>query len=309
MNNYVSSGQKILRHLDVLKKFRESGRITPISLQIAPTSRCNLNCVFCSNVNRKKHQDLDFLRLHRFLYEMRRSGAKTVEWTGGGDPTQYSLIKGVISYSHDVGLKQGFITNGIDLVRKIGSYMEYLDWIRISLNSLDYVSDVEIPIDYKGVLGFSYVVNEKTTNRTWSRLKEYAQKYNPKYVRIVPNCQITETELKYTNIRLSRMVDNYGPPFFYQKKEFSQPERCWWGYFKPFILHDGYVYRCSSVVLNNTANRSFHKKFRWMTMEDFINAGKRKAIPFNCEDCTNCVFRQQNDLVETVINPEMECFV
>jgi MoaA/NifB/PqqE/SkfB family radical SAM enzyme len=240
---------------------------------------------------------------------MARSGSKSVEWTGGGDPTQYPFIKNVIRRANTLGFKQGFITNGIDLVSKVGSYVDFLDWIRISLNSLDYVSDIEIPTDYKGVLGFSYVVNEKTTNSTWNKLKNYSDLYHPKYIRIVPNCQVSETELKYVNIRLSRMVANYGPPFFYQEKVFSRPERCWWGYFKPFILHDGYVYRCSSIVLNESADRSFHKKFRWMTTEDFIESCMKKAKPYDSKNCTNCVFGTQNSLVESLINPEMENFL
>lgn len=307
MDNYISTGKKILRHLDYLQYFQDTGIVKPISLQIAPTSRCNLNCVFCSNVNRQKHEDLNIDDLMSFMTIMKSRGAKTIEWTGGGDPTQYKYIKTAIGTAHNLGYEQGFITNGIDLRKKIDSLIGYLDWIRISLNSLDYVDDIEIPKKFKGTLGFSYVYNTETTPDVFNRIGKYIKKHNPKYVRIVPDCQTNNELLKERNEYLSNIVKEWGSPYFYQAKTFAQPKRCWWGHFKPFLLHDGYVYPCSSVVLNDTSERSFHKKFRWMDMFQFIFA--KSAVPFDCKDCTNCVFKGQNDLVESLIDSEMENFV
>ena len=309
MISYVSTGKKILRHLDKLKFFQTTGKIQPISIQIAPTSRCNLNCCFCSNVNRQRHEDLSFEDVCHFVFSLYKKGAKSVEWTGGGDPTQYKHIKNVIFHAHSLGLKQGFITNGVDLVKNVGSHLPLLAWIRISLNSLDYVSDINIPTNFEGTLGFSYVMNQKTDSLVIKRVKKYVEKHNPKYVRIVPNCQISDEELRETNLRLSKEVSSWGYPYFYQTKSFSQPKRCWWGYFKPFLLHDGFVYPCSSVVLNSSADRSFHKKFRLMSIKKYLFALDKKIIPFNSKDCTNCVFGEQNSLVEATINSEMESFL
>ena len=307
---YTSTGLKILRHLDVLRYFRNTRKIRPISLQIAPTSRCNLKCSFCSNVNRKEHEDINMADLITFIDSLASRGAKTVEWTGGGDPTQFPFIRNILAYaSHKHGLQQGFITNGIDLVKKVGSSVCHLDWIRISLNSLEYVDDIDIPSYYEGVLGFSYVMNQKTNYKIIARINQYIEKYKPKYVRIVPDCQIPAAELEEMNKSYARLVKDWGPPYFYQAKKFSVPSRCWWGYFKPFLLHNGYVYPCSSVVLNDTAERSFHDKFKWMTMQEFAVASESEAIPFVCKHCSCCVFGEQNKLIEAVINPEMENFI
>lgn len=307
INDYTSTGKKILRHLNKLKQLQDSGIMSPISLQIAPTSRCNLKCCFCSNANRANHEELTISEIVKFIDE---TNPLTVEWTGGGDPTQYSHIKDAIYYAKEKGLKQGFITNGIDLFKALEHYVYVLDWIRISLNCLDYVKDIDLPFsNYKGTLGFSYVINEKTTPETIIKIKEYVKKYKPKYARIVPNCQTSEENLIERNRRFSEVVNSWGGPFFYQEKIFSQPKRCWWGYFKPFFLHDGYIYPCSSVVLNDSADRSFHKKFRWMTQKSFIEAIKKPAVPFDCRDCTHCVFGEQNNLIEAVIHSEMEDFI
>jgi MoaA/NifB/PqqE/SkfB family radical SAM enzyme len=83
INTYTSTGSKLIYHPVVVNKLRWEGKATPISLQVGPTSRCNLNCVFCSNANRETHEDLEIGQLKRVIKELRFIGLKTVEWTGG----------------------------------------------------------------------------------------------------------------------------------------------------------------------------------------------------------------------------------
>lgn len=303
---YFSSGKKILRHLDVLKKFQEKRIINPISLQIAPTSRCNLNCCFCSNANRAKHEDLDIKEIVKFIGKI---NPLTVEWTGGGDPTQYQDINSLLYFCNNKNIKQGFITNGIALKDRLQNCVNLLNWIRVSLNSLDYVEEIDIPTNFKGTLGFSYVLNDKTTDETINKIKQYSKKYSPKYIRIVPNCQTSSSELEESNKYFSKIVEEWGNPFFYQHKTFSKPKRCWWGWFKPFLLHDGFIYPCSSVVLNNSAERSFHEKFRLYAIDDFLEKIKSPVSYYDCKNCDSCVFGEQNSLIESLLNPEMEDFI
>lgn len=313
LNTFTSTGCKLIHHLDVVKKLKEESRATPVSIQVAPTSRCNLNCVFCSNINRSKHEDLDTDRLIAFMEEFRCLGTKTIEWTGGGDPTMYEGINAVIYKAARLGLKQGMITNGVALSKNVKpESLKRLAWLRISMNCLDYIhDDIDIP-NINGTLGFSYVVNEKTDSVIFDRLKKYIDKFKPAYVRVVPNCQESDEEQKENNIVLSELVEELGPPFFYQPKIFKKPNACYWGYLKPFILHDGYVYPCSSVVLNQNADRSFHEKYRWVHMNN-LSWMYRHAVamsPFPTENCGHCVFEAQNDLVGSLIHPSgMEDFI
>jgi MoaA/NifB/PqqE/SkfB family radical SAM enzyme len=290
----------------------QEGYVAPISLQVAPTSRCNLNCVFCSNANREKHEDLDLSSLTKVIDQLLPLGLRTVEWTGGGDPTLYHSINEAIEWTCKKGFEQGFITNGILVKEKLRPYtLSLLKWMRISMNSLDYVDSIDLDFSaFRGTLGFSYVWNEKTNNGTIDRLSIYAAKYNPAYIRIVPDCQATKEEQEENNIKLGQLIAGLGSPFFYQPKQFDNPDRCWWAYVKPFILHDGYVYPCSSVVLNTTSNYTFHKKFRWVHMDDLVDQYKEQSVPLSSSSCDHCVFKSQNDEVESLINPNgMENFV
>ena len=297
---YTSTGFKLIYHPDAIKKLIKESKGTPISLSIAPTSRCNLNCSFCSNANREKHEELPFSSVVNLLESLTNFGLKTIEWTGGGDPTMYRHIKESITTAHLFGLEQGFITNGILLKRMPRQQLDMLKWIRVSANCLDYIPEVEVP-KMTAVLGFSYVMNDNTTEDVLKNLHEHVKKYNPRYVRIVPNCQASFEQQEKNNEVLSQTVTKWGSPYFYQAKHFSQPERCWWGYFKPFVNFNGDVFRCSSVVLNSDSDKTFHKIFRWCDISELPSFYEKEVEEHNPIHCDHCVFRSQNDLVDSLL--------
>ena len=70
------------------------------------------------------------------------------------------------------------------------------------MNCLDYVNEIDLP-EIKGVLGFSYVINEKTNADVLSRLDEHVKKYKPAYIRVVPNCRATNEEQEVNNRKYS----------------------------------------------------------------------------------------------------------
>lgn len=301
---FTSTGEKLLWHTDAVRGFI-GGVPSPISLQVAPTSRCNLRCSFCSNVNRSKHEDLDLASLRNVISDLASIGLRSIEWTGGGDPTMYKHINEAIQFCKFIGLKQGMITNGVAFNANVfESSRDHLDWVRISMNCLKYVEDIEIP-EIEGTLGFSYVLygDETPDSEIFHRIKEYVHLYHPKYVRLVPNCQASFEEQQANNERYPKLAEALGEPFFYQKKEFTRPENCFWCYFKPFLLHDGYVYPCSSVVLNSDSDRQFHSKYRWCHMDELLVKYKLGAEPFTTENCDHCVFEFQNRVLTGLRNP------
>jgi MoaA/NifB/PqqE/SkfB family radical SAM enzyme len=261
-------------------------------------------------VNRKKHESLSLDQVKDFLTNMYLMESKTVEWTGGGDPTQYTHINEVIILAASLGYRQGFITNGIDLKKNLNEEaLRSLDWVRISMNALDYVEYIDLP-EYSGTLGFSYVWNDDTDREVFEEIRRYADRYKPKYIRVVPDCQATFEEQIQHNASYPGKVALLGEPFFYQEKTFDKPDSCYWGYFKPFLLHDGWIYPCSSVVLNEDSERSFHEKYRWCRLEEIAYKWGNPMEPFNPQDCNHCVFCNQNKKVQSLIETNgMEDFI
>ena len=309
INIFTSTGAKLLNHPEVIRRIKTNKRSAPISLQVGPTSRCNLNCVFCSNANRTKHEDIDLDKIVKLMHTLRAKGLKTVEFTGGGEPTMYQYINELIREAAKIGLEQGMITNGILLSDKIEQKnLDLLKWVRVSINCLEYVQSIDLPV-IKGTLGFSYVINEKRTTDVMERIGQHVDKYKPQYVRIVTNCLATDSEQEHNNQFYEKEVRRWGAPYFYQPKIFQRPSVCYWCYIKPFVLHDGYVYPCSSVVLNSQADGKFHSKYRWVKMGKLPEMYDKKMVPFPTDNCDHCVFKTQNDIIEMILKPEMGNFV
>lgn len=311
LSTFTSTGIKLIHHPDVLTCLKK-GQAKPVSLQVAPTSRCNLNCSFCSNVNREKHEDLDFQNLKCFIYDLIERGLKTVEITGGGDPTMYKHINQLIEFCHSHFLEVGMISNGVLLKEAISQKnLDKLKWLRVSLNSLEHYGDIDIP-EIKGSLGFSFVVHEgvlaSISNYT-DVLEYYKAKYKPSYIRIVPDCLPNKNEKEIDRECYSLML-NLEPVSFYQRKLFKKPEKCYWGYLKPFLLHDGFVYPCSSVVLNTGSDGTFHERYRLDHMIDFPVVYNNAVAAILTNNCDRCVFTNQNNLVDSIMNPNgMENFI
>jgi len=309
VRTFTSTGMKLIHHPDVVRRIKTDRRASPISLQIAPTSKCNLRCDFCSNPKRQSHESLDFGEIITLMHKLKKRGLRTVEWTGGGDPTMYTQINAVIDAAALLGLEQGFITNGILLKDNLSeASLKALKWIRVSVNALEYVDKLDLP-KFEGTLGFSYVNNDRTTQEVMFRIHEHVRRYRPKYVRIVTNCLATDEEQAVNNRILGDQVAQMGDPYFYQPKVFGRSKSCWWCYIKPFVLHDGFVYPCSSVVLNSDADGKFNEKYRWTTIDELPGKYEEIMIPFDSDSCDHCVFKEQNDLVDTILFPRMENFV
>ena len=294
---YSSSVAKLMRHANRIKH-----PMYPITLQVVPTDKCNLNCVFCSVKDRPRNE-LDFDKIISVVESYPFRILRGVEITGGGDPTLYPRINELIErLVEEYWLDVGFITNGVALHKNISeSSLALLTWIRISLNCLDYLPDIDIPEIPEGTtLGFSYVVNEKTTKEILDKVAKYSEIYPAKYVRIVPDC-----------LDLSRKYDfdiPDSPKFYVQTKAFGDltpVAPCRMGYLKPYLNSDGYFYWCSGVCLGT---RYFPTEYRMGAWDesDMIWADQK---PFECH-FDKCFWVEQNLLLGAVNTKiEHEAFI
>ena len=223
--------------------------------------------------------------------------------TGGGDPTMYKHINDVIEYAAYNYDGIGLITNGVQLDNISYKNLSRLTWLRISLNSLDYVEDINIDVPSNVTLGFSYVITDLSNEKQLEKVAAYADKYNATYVRIVPNCLSIEDINKSTE-----MVQHYlnkHSKFFFQQKKYTVPERCWMHLIKPYVNADGFVYHCSA---NPLIDRQFNSNFRLCSIDDIVKTwensyGNPKAFnTCNCQE-GKCFFAEHNDLIEQVISP------
>jgi MoaA/NifB/PqqE/SkfB family radical SAM enzyme len=304
---FTSTGKKLLRQAGLLAKWRNHLPI-PHSLQVAPTEVCNLNCEFCSVKNRSRKYVFEPSDLIAATASFIKLGTKTVEITGGGEPLCYHGLNKYIAYLVWAGVKIGLITNGLGINEIIPEYQEKFSWIRISANVYDYKKRIDIPKNFPGTLGFSYVWTDGISSfETLMAIKKIAEDNKVEYIRLVPNCLGTKDQQIVKNSFLQQIADNIGPPVFFQKKVFGTPRECYWGYLKPFLYPDGYVYPCSSVVLNTNANEQFHESYRlchWKDVENFWTKVHTTMSLIDTKLCDHCVFTEQNEILDYVLHQQ-----
>lgn len=218
--------------------------------------------------------------------------------------------------------------------------LDLLTWVRISMSGLDHKeNEVFVPdIDpAKTTLGFSYVYHDiydcpdepnhgkvstisdlirfsqigtAKTRYGDERLPEvsrqiagYVKKYNPRYVRLLPNC--LEPSLIAARCKDLQEVANAINPdvVFVQYKPPAAPNKCFLGYIHPVLNSDGFVYPCDSCVLNEKADHKFANPWRvchWSQVADLYKSPVHSLVDPKAL-CPGCVFTASNLLLESVV--------
>lgn len=223
--------------------------------------------------------------------------------------------------------------------------LDKLTWIRISMSGLDHKEHkVYVPeIDpTKTTLGFSYVAHdlyvehgdpyhgkvsrrldlltgdlervpdlpfESRVDELVSEFGDYIQTYNPRYLRVLPNC-LEPAKIPLRVKKLQCMADEVNERVkrevvFVQDKPPSAPKACYLGYVHPVLNCDGYVYPCDSCVLNEAAGHTFANPWRichWSDIAGIYERSVRSLIADPGKTCPGCVFPTSNAILGSVVD-------
>ena len=123
----------------------------PISVELTLTNRCNLACVYCSDLELRTKQGvgeyLDLDTIKSLFQDLANGGTKGVVLEGGGEPTMHPQFSEIVWLARSVGLAVGLITNGTCSLD--GELLEQFEWIRVSL-------DASTAKEYKELKGVDY---------------------------------------------------------------------------------------------------------------------------------------------------------
>jgi len=297
---YTSTGAKFWRHPDQMISFLHGTGKSVISTHISPTGNCNLNCEYCSVSKRKKHDQLEVDTIIKYIEDLIPRGLKAVIFTGGGEPTIHPQWNEIVLKLRLHNLKFGLITNGIDLEDR---NLEIFNWIRISVNypAFSKLMQQQIPafsLKPNCTIGLSLIYTGQNKQFGVSELLHMAQRYNAKYIRVLPDCLPEKLADAHKEID-SWINDNpqYDTSIFlHQLKYHSTPitDYCTQAYFRPYLseIDGGTVFPCDSVVLNNPKGK-FEKKYAICKADqigEFLDW--RIEQKFNPSvDCKGCVFQ------------------
>jgi MoaA/NifB/PqqE/SkfB family radical SAM enzyme len=155
MSDGVYSADKAAAFPDRLASLREGKQPAPVHLHLILSDLCNLDCPGCAyrmsgyssnqhfNViqpdgssNHNPNRMLATPLVLQTLAEFRSMGGKSVEFTGGGEPTLHPDFAMIVDFAQKLGLKTAVITNGILLRKRLPpALLAKLDWLRISIDA------------------------------------------------------------------------------------------------------------------------------------------------------------------------------
>lgn len=301
---YTSTGGKILLHPKAVADLQNK-KCHPIMLHVMPTESCNLACPFCS-VGERGNQSLDYEAIRQTVAYFKRLGLRAAILSGGGEPLLYDHIDDLIRFLSDSGLEMGLITNGTLLERLEPELLSAFSWIRISMNSIEQVSNINIPdLPPWVTLGFSYIWHRKTKPETLDEIRKLAKAHGAEYARLLPDCNLPEDEFRATQEKIKQYINHTGSPFFFQHKEPGQARTCYLGAVHPVLYADGYIYPCDSNVLNSEiTDRGFHREYalcHHSEIEKFYSCNLNGSM-VDVSKCPRCVFTRNNDLLADIIN-------
>lgn len=309
---YTSTGVKYARHNHIWQALRE-GQASPHTLQLNLSSKCNLDCTYCSIQNERKRRfpDWDVSILKSVLTSFIKRGVKAIEISGSGEPLMYPHFEDIVRYilSHDVEVS--LITNGLLLHKVSLNILSRLSWIRISVQT-DTFHKIEVPFLEKTTLGLSYVVSEpfENTRPFLEKLlyQYYVKNHFIRYIRIVPDCLMQDVKFEAVSMSYrGSLFEAFSPIMFFQKmKRPKQAKYCYMDAVKPWLHIDGYLYPCNGVSLNTKANRSFDQKYRVVNairgIDKYYDSRGDKSLDI-ANICDRCVFTENNKIIRSLVNP------
>jgi len=148
------ASRKLVYHKDNFSAFLE-GRdhdITPISVEVVPSIRCNFNCPSCTygqngskyffskrnNENPNHNGFMNFETFESVISDLLKLGTKSVIITGGGEPSMNPNYVEFMRYLKSKGLEFGLYSNACLIGKDLSSILELNPtFIRLSLNSGD----------------------------------------------------------------------------------------------------------------------------------------------------------------------------
>lgn len=303
-HKFTSTGIKFWKHAEAMNSYKEGTGKSIICTHISPEGSCNLSCSYCSVSKRQRHNRIKLDVIKDYVLKLKSRGLKAVILTGGGEPTIYPEFNELVQWlKYDQGLSVALITNGTLTQNVKAETWKAFSWVRVSLNFFDgYKDKIKFPkID--GVLGASMVYVGQSLEEL-KELSQFIDQDTVKYVRILPNCLLSQEDLIKEHQKIEVLLEELGDKrFFQQFKLHGQPcsAVCHQAYFRPYLseVDGGTVFPCDSLVLNDE-QKHFNELYSICKAENILDFLDNKIkMNFNAtKSCSGCVFTDNIKLLD-----------
>ncbi len=150
--------QNVNRGISRWERLRPSTylRSRPLMIEISPTKRCNISCIFCIKYRTKGPKDMSIERYNK-IAEMLFPTAVRVSFCTGGDPLINPLMPEFITIADRYGVDSSLTTNGLELTRDVAAhFVKTPHMVQVALSfdgaSKETVESIRVGVDYDLVM-------------------------------------------------------------------------------------------------------------------------------------------------------------
>ena len=346
---------KILHHSVRVEQLKKGEQPYPISLRLVLSDLCNHNCHFCTfrmanSFTNKKFGEFDskkgvmnfnpkrFLSLDKSLEiiaDCKKMNIKSIEFTGGGEPTVHPNHIEIFNKVHESGIDMGLITNGALFRKGFTDAVLKSAWCRFSLdagNAKTYSKIREVPekvfdkvlkniaglvlkrksIKSKTTLGVSFIVTDQNYSEVYDAAKIISA-LGVDYFRIGyyrtdegfaagdydQTCKMIGNAIKDLSRDDFKIIDRYSEA---SSNIDGAPDYdfCAYQHVSTWISADYNVYRCCVTSYDDHGLIGSIKDQSFKTLWD--SAEKRKKMDcFNARSCEQCIYNKKNKVLNYII--------
>lgn len=169
MQSLADPKHKISRQFKVLNHFAEKGWTFPVSAEIDPTWNCSLNCKGCHSKWLHKDQELTQEHIATILRELSIHGLKSITWSGGGEPLEWTHWQFGMMEANRWKLDQGLYSYMPEPSQeKVNFLEEHLTWA--------YTHNFRTKGLRRSQEAMTWTAGWLIDRDTWERVPEYIEK-------------------------------------------------------------------------------------------------------------------------------------
>jgi len=136
-DNIRMDSHKLIFHPDVVSKWLGGEEIYPLSVEVGLSNVCNHRCIFCAvDYSEYKGKFIDKEIILSALKTLSEKGAKSVVFSGEGEPLLHKDAALIINKTKSYGLDAALSTNGVLFDEAVArECLQSLTWIRFSVSA------------------------------------------------------------------------------------------------------------------------------------------------------------------------------
>jgi len=357
MGNGSYSSFKIFHHPERVEKLRCGEHPYPVSIRMVLSDLCNHNCHFCTfrmegsftnklfvGTDKKGNKTMNparFLSKDKSLEiveDCKNMGVKSIEFTGGGEPTVHPNHIQIFNSVLDNGMSFGLITNGAVFRKGFEDVVLRGTWCRFSLdagNSKTYSSVREVPeptfqkvldnikkltkkkreIGSQTTIGVSFIVTDQNYNEIYDAAR-IVSKLGVDYFRVGyyrTDDGFTAGDFEISKKLIDKSINDFSTKDFKvldryttSSKNMDGPpdyEFCGYQHVSTWIAADYNVYRCCVTSYDKHGLIGSLKNQSFKDLWD-SDVKRKKFDKFNARSCSQCIYNDKNRAINYLLEKD-----